>query len=204
MTISSPLAAIAAATILLIPLVHASEALRIATVDMQTLFKDYHRTSEAQKELNVERARIQQSNQTRLETITALERELEKMRRQLDDPALSAQRKQELFRSFQVKTQEGIALDRERREFLQRRNAALNEKMMMKMRGILEEVRQIVVQHAVSEDYDYVLDRAGLSTTQVPFLLYAKDAADLTPLLLTELNKEAPALSDTPETAPKP
>ena len=56
---------------------------------------------------------------------------------------------------------------------------------------------QLVADHAKSEDYDYVFDRAGLSTSQVPFLLYAKDFSDLTPVLLQQLNKDAPEVSET-------
>lgn len=171
----------------------AQERLKIATVDMQTLFKQYHRTNEAQKEINVERAKIQQNNNERLETIRTLEEELQGLRKQLDDPSISDKKKQDLFKNFQMKTQEGVALDRERREFLQRRNSALNEKMMQRMRGILEEIRKLVEDRAKTDDYDYVFDKSGLSTSQVPFLLYTKDATDITAGLLDELNKDAPA-----------
>ncbi len=171
----------------------AQERLKIATVDMQTLFKEYHRTNTAQKEINVERAKIQQNNNERLTTIRKLEDDLQGLRKQLDDPSISDKKKQELFKEFQMKTQEGVALDRERREFLQRRNTALNEKMVQKMRGILEEIRKLVEDRAKTDDYDYVFDKSGLSTSQVPFLLYTKDATDITAGLLGELNKDAPA-----------
>jgi outer membrane protein len=189
---------LAAVTALLFALpATAQDKLKIATVDMQTLFKQYHRTTDAQREVNVERAKIQQNNNDRLETIRALEGELQGLRKQLDDPSLSDKRKQELFKDFQMKTQEGVALDRERREFLQRRNTALNEKMMQKMRGILEEIRKLVEDRAKSDAYDYVFDKSGMSTSQVPFLLYTKDATDITAGLLGVLNKDAPA--PTPE-----
>jgi Skp family chaperone for outer membrane proteins len=61
------------------------------------------------------------------------------------------------------------------------------------MKGILEEIRKIVEEHAKAENYDYVFDKSGLSTSQVPFLLYTKDATDVTAVLLKDLNKEAPA-----------
>jgi Skp family chaperone for outer membrane proteins len=94
-----------------------------------------------------------------------------------------------------MQQQEGIALDRERREFLQRRNQALNEKMVQRMKGILEEIRKLVEEQAKTDDYDYVFDKSGLSTSQVPFLLYTKDATDITAGLLKDLNKDAPAES---------
>lgn len=168
------------------------EKLKIATVDMQQLFKDYHRTNEAQKAINVERARIQQENNERLARIRELEGELQNMRKQLDDPSISDSKKQKVYQDWQMKQNEGIALDRERREFLQRRNQALNEKMVQRMKGILDEIKELVEEEAKQEAFDYVFDKSGLSTSQVPFLLYTKDATDITPDLLVVLNEDAP------------
>jgi Skp family chaperone for outer membrane proteins len=170
----------------------AAPQLRIATVDMQELFKQYHRTNEAQKQINVERARIQKDNNERLARIRDLEENLGKHRKELEDPAVSESKKHTLFKEWQAQQQEGIALDRERREFLQRRNQALNEKMVQRMKGILEEIRKLVEEQAKVDNHDYVFDKSGLSTSQVPFLLYAKDATDITASLLKDLNKDAP------------
>jgi len=166
--------------------------INIATVDMQELFKNYYRTNEAQKQINVERARIQKDNNERLARIRDLEENLGNLRKQLEDPSIADSRKQTLFKEWQMQQQEGIALDRERREFLQRRNQALNEKMVQRMKGILEEIRKLVEEQAKVENYDYVFDKSGLSTSQVPFLLYTKDATDITAVLLRDLNKDAP------------
>jgi len=169
--------------------------LKIATVDMQELFKQYYRTNEAQKQINVERARIQKDNNERMAKIRDLETALGKLSKQLEDPALAESKKQALYKDWQLQQQEGIALDRERREFLQRRNQMLNEKMLQRMKGILEEIRKLVEEHAKTENFDYVFDKSGMSTSQVPFLLYTKDATDITAVLLKDLNKDAPAES---------
>jgi outer membrane protein len=178
--------------------------LSIATVDMQELFKQYYRTNEAQKQINVERARIQKDNNERLTRIRELEESLSNKRKQLEDPSINDSKKQTLFKEWQMEQQEGIALDRERREFLQRRNQALNEKMVQRMKGILEEIRKLVEEQAKADNYDYVFDKSGLSTSQVPFLLYTKDATDITAGLLKDLNKDAPAGSLPAEGEPKP
>ena len=169
--------------------------LKIATVDMQELFKQYYKTNEAQKQINVERARIQKENNERLARIRELEDALGSLRKQLEDPSINDSKKQGLYKDWQTQQQEGIALDRERREFLQRRNQALNEKMVQRMKGILEEIRKLVEEQAKADDFDYVFDKSGLSTSQVPFLLYTKDATDITAGLLKTLNKDAPAES---------
>ncbi|MEN9535138.1 MAG: hypothetical protein RIR37_411 [Verrucomicrobiota bacterium] len=171
---------------------NAADKVNIATVDMQELFKQYYRTNEAQKQINVERARIQKDNNERLSRIRELEESLNSVKKQLDDPAINDSKKQTLYKDFQTKQQEGIALDRERREFLQRRNQALNEKMVQRMKAILEEIRKLVEEQAKKDNYDYVFDKSGLSTSQVPFLLYTKDATDITSILLKDLNKDAP------------
>lgn len=175
-------------------------SLNIATVDMQELFKKYYRTNEAQREINLQRARIQNQNNERLTRIRELEEELQELRKKVDDPSLSDSKRQSFFQQLQMKQNEGIALDRERREFLQRRNQALNETMVQRMKGILEEIRKLVEEEAKKEDFDYVFDKSGLSTSQVPFLLYAKDATDITTVLLEDLNKDAPPESSIEET----
>lgn len=184
--------------------------IKIATVDMQELFKQYYRTNEAQKQINVERARIQKDNNERLARIRELENNLGGLKKQIEDPSINESKKATLFKEWQMQQQEGIALDRERREFLQRRNQALNEKMVQRMKGILEEIRKLVEEQAKTDNYDYVFDKSGLSTSQVPFLLYTKDATDITAGLLKDLNKDAPAESTpapedaaTPEAAPE-
>jgi outer membrane protein len=166
--------------------------LKIATVDMQQLFKEYYRTNEAQMQINTERAQIQKSNQDRLNRIRELEDNIATIRKQLEDPSISDPKKQGLFKEMQGQQQEGISLDRERREYLQRKNQQLNEGMVTRMRGILNEIRLLVEEQAKSEAYDYVFDKSGLSTSQVPFLLYTKDATDITAGILKDLNKDAP------------
>jgi outer membrane protein len=173
--------------------------LSIATVDMQELFKQYYRTNEAQKQINIEKAVIQKDNNERLSRIRELEDSLGKLKKQFDDPSVNDSKKQSISKDMQGQNQEGIALDRERREFLQRKNQALNEKMVQRMRGILEEIRKLVEEKAKAENFDYVFDKSGTSTSQVPFLLYTKDATDITSALLKTLNKDAPPESLTKE-----
>lgn len=167
--------------------------LKIATVDMQQLFKEYYKTNEAQQQINVERARIQKDNNEKQTAIRQIESDIQALKTQIDDPSQSDQKKAQLYKDHQAKFQEGIQLDKERREYLSRKNQALNEKMAQRMRGILEEIRKLVEERAKAENFDYVFDKSGMSISQVPFLLYTKDATDVTAVLLNDLNKDAPA-----------
>ena len=75
--------------------------------------------------------------------------------------------------------------------------------MVQRMRGILGEIQKLVEERAKAENYDYVFDKSGMSTSQVPFLLFTKDAIDVSAALLKDLNKDAPADS-IPAPAPAP
>jgi outer membrane protein len=170
-----------------------AEKLKIATVDMQNLFKGYYRTTEEQQKFSQEFARIQKENSDRLAGIRAMEEQLQALKKKFQDPTLADNLKRKKSQEFQLKLDEAKAMDRERREFLQRRTRALDLKKQASMKGILEEIRQRIIGHSKKEDFDFVLDKSGLSNNQVPFLLYTKDATDITETLLVELNKDAPA-----------
>ncbi|MBK1830622.1 OmpH family outer membrane protein [Verrucomicrobiaceae bacterium R5-34] len=178
-----------------------AQKLKIATVDMQKLFKEYHRTTDEQQKFSEEFAKIQKENNERLAGIRALEEQLQGLKKKIEDPTLSDKLKRDKSREFQLKLDEAKAMDRERREFLGRRTRALELKKQASMKGILEEIRQRIVDHSKKEDFDFVLDKSGLSANQVPFLLYTKDATDITASLLTELNKDAPKAAEKPAEA---
>lgn len=192
MTLIRKFLAVALAATLVGPAVAQEGKLKIATVDMQQLFREYYRTNEAQKQINVERAKIQKENNERLTRIKELQTNIESLKKQLEDATIAASKKESLYKDYQAQFQEGNALDRERREFLDRRNRALNEIMVQRMKGLLEEIRKLVEEQAKKDNFDYVFDKSGLSTSQVPFLLYTKDATDITSGLLKDLNKDAP------------
>ncbi len=167
--------------------------LKIATVDMNKLFEGYYKTEETQKEINVERARVQKENEERLEKIRTLQDKIQDIRKKIDDPSLGEAKKMELVKSFEETKQEGIALDRERREFLERRNAALMEKTRDDMKIILDELNEVILAASKADAYDYVFNKTAVGGNQVPFLLYSKDAVDITEQLSAKLAESAPA-----------
>lgn len=166
--------------------------LKIATVDMQSLFKEYHRTTEEQQKFSEEFARIQKESHERLTGIRKLEEELQLLTKKMEDPTLGDNVKREKSREFRLKLDEAKAMARERKEFINRRSRALDLKKQASMQGILAEIRKRIIEHSKKEDFDFVIDKSGLSANQVPFLLYTKDAADITAPLLADLNKDAP------------
>ena len=173
-------------------LVAASSAqrLKIATVNMEKLFDDYERTAVIQKDINIERARIQKDNNLRLADIREIDTTIEGLRKQLSQQDLGDKKKRDLSQELQDLSQDGIHKERERSEFLDRRNRSLNEKMMKQMRGILVELQRVVSDRAKAGNYDYIFDSSGNSSQGVPFVLHAREITDLTESILKEVNGE--------------
>lgn len=169
--------------------------LKIATVNMEKLFNDFYRTSEVQKAINIERARIQKDNNLRLADIRKIDDKMQEIRKKLKSD-IGAKQKQDLGQEAKELQQDGIHKERERTEFLERRNRALNEKMRKQMRSILLEIQDVVSEKAKTGNYDYILDKSGNTNQGIPFVLHAKESVDLTEGILNEINAEAKEASE--------
>lgn len=166
--------------------------LKIITVDMQALFDGYDGAVEAQKEGDAITAEIKKDNEERIAKIKELEDSLKTLTKQIQDSTISVSKRDELLRDRQAKLQEGQALERERREFLQRRNRALGEKMEIHKKEILDKIAEKVQEQAKLKGYDFVFGKYELNNTQVTVVLYAKGSTDGTADILKALNKDAP------------
>jgi len=169
-----------------------AQRLKIATVDMERLFNEYHKTTSVQRDINIERARIQKDNNLRLKDIRDIDDSLQKIREQLKDEELGDKKRQDLRQEISDLSQDGIHKERERSEFLERRNRTLSEKMTKQMRGILVKIQRAVSERAKAGNYDYIFDQSGNSNQGIPFVLHARDTTDLTDSLLEEINQDAP------------
>jgi outer membrane protein len=172
--------------------------LKVATVDMQQLFAKYHRTEELQKEVNADKSEIQKTDNDRLVRIREIQSSLEKLKKQIEDPSVNDTKKQALVKDFQMQEQEGIALDRERREFVERRTRALQESVGQRSQAIIADLRKLVDAEAQKQNFDIVLDKSQ-NTAQSPIVLFSKDSFEITAVILKDLNKDAPAKEEAPE-----
>ncbi len=167
--------------------------LKVATVDMQALFQEYHKTKSTRSTMEKDIARVNKDKEERMAQLQVLAKTVEDLKKQIEDPAIAEAKRRELMNTRQIKGQELQGLQSELEDFLKRKDRAVKEQMLVEMKTILDEIRARVQKHAEAEDYDYVLDKAGASTSQVPILLYTKDATDITEILLKTINEGAPA-----------
>ena len=165
---------------------------KIATVNMQKLVAEFHKTASTRESFKVYEEQIKEQDESRVEAIKAIVEEGKLLQKQTDDPSLSRDKKNELFNELNRKQQEIQGLDSDRTAWIQRKQAALTEKAKIDFGVVRMELLNIVKAYGEREGYDYIFDRSGASGAGVPILSYTKDATDLTAILLEIINKDAP------------
>ena len=68
----------------------------------------------------------------------------------------------------------------------------LNKGMVQKTRELLHDVQKIVGKIAEEEGIDHVFEVSGKSSSQLPSLIYIRNATDLTDRVIEELNRNQP------------
>lgn len=169
------------------------EKLRTAVVNIQKLFRNYHKVDKAEEEINMERARIQKEHNDVAGRLRSMDQSLRELEISLQSTNLSGRNRSSLEREKGVRFHERERINHERRSDLQARHTELNRKMVARMDALLKEIHDLVAVQAEGLGFDLVFDIDGTSTSQVPMLLFARDAMDITPMMLKELNKNAPS-----------
>ncbi len=119
---------------------NANADLSVATVDIQKIMDGYYKTHDVVSEANKAYKEVQKIFNTRTETIKAMEKEFTDMATKLKDPMLNEKDKKALEQKAQVKRQELIALDQERKSFVDRQLKSLQERMKKETSVILTEI----------------------------------------------------------------
>ncbi len=101
-----------------------------------------------------------------------------------------------MIREFEIKRQEAESLRVDFEQFSEEQMKRINREMVAGMRDSLRQITDAATQLAKERNFDGVMDISGNSNTGIPFLLYVKDAPDLTADLMEMLN-QAP-LEETP------
>lgn len=166
------------------------QRLKIATVSMERLFNEYEQTEKVQREINIERARIQRENNNKLASIREIDSKLQKIREELNSDELGEKQRADLIDESRALSQDGRSKEKERTEYLERRNRTLAQNMRKQMRGILVKIQRAVSEMAKEGNYDFIFDSSGNGNQGIPFVLHARDTTDLTELLLKQLNGE--------------
>ena len=190
LTLAFPIAALAQGT------------LKIGTVDMQRAFKEYNKTKEAEVKINDAKNAAKKEYDDRAEAYKKSLDEINNLNKQLESPALSADKKTQTAKERDDKIANIKNMEREISDFRQTRERQLQEQLMRVREGIVKEITDIVMEKVKASNLDLVLDKSGMSINGVPFLLYSHDNIDFTNDIIAVLNKPGRAASSTAKANP--
>ncbi|MBT9450878.1 OmpH family outer membrane protein [Akkermansia glycaniphila] len=167
--------------------------LKVASVDVQDLFRSYYKTHAAQKKINEQRIKIENETKERQDKLKALGEELQKIRQQYNDPTLNDARRQAISKEFQLKQNDAMSAENEYKNFMQRKQIAFQEMVKRDMSSIITEIEKAVQDKASAENFDIVFDSSAVTPSGTHTFVFAKKSLDITPAMKSELNKNAPA-----------
>lgn len=170
-----------------------AEGLKIATVNVEKLFKEYHKTASEQQKISEELVRLKKESEASQKSMQELVKQIADLRKKIEDPTLSEKIRTEATKTFKTKLDEGKAMEQEHKDSVTRQRAAIEAQTQASIQGIRQEITKLVTEHSKTEDFDYVFDQSGISQNQLPFLIYSKGGNDITEQILKVLNKDAPA-----------
>ncbi|HZR06872.1 MAG TPA: OmpH family outer membrane protein [Candidatus Udaeobacter sp.] len=185
LTLAFPIAALAQGT------------LKIGTVDMQRAFKEYNKTKEAEVKINDAKNAAKKEYDDRAEAYKKALDEINNLNKQLESPALSADKKTQTAKERDDKIANIKNMEREISDFRQTRERQLQEQLMRVREGIVKEITDVVMEKVKANHFDLVFDKSGMSINGVPVILYAPDNVDFTNDIITVLNKPGRAASST-------
>ncbi len=178
-----------AATVALPLAASAQGTLKIGTVDMNRAFKEYGKTKEAEAKINAARDSAKKEFDDRADAYKKSLEDVNALNKQLDSPALSADKKTQTAKDRDDKIANVKNMEREITEFRQTRERQLQEQAMRMREGIVKEITDIVMDRVKGQNMDLVFDRSGMSLNGVPLVMYARDTYDFTNDVVAALNK---------------
>lgn len=169
--------------------------LKVATVDMQRLLKEYYRAEQVGKELETrQKALFKELAELRFEG-NRLAKEVQDFQEHSVDPALSPPAREEKKRSFELKLNDLHAFEVRYDETKAQREAEYERQALQANKRILDEVLTVTRGLGEKEGFNLILNasKMSLATSDV---LFTKNVDDLTDKVLASLNATKPVIED--------
>ena len=181
--------------------VFAQGTLKIGTVDMQRAFKEYNKTKEAEAKINDAKNAARKEYDDRAQDYKKALDEINNLNKQLESPALSADKKTQTAKDRDDKISKIKNMEREISDFRQTRERQLQEQLMRMREGIVKEITDVVMEKVKANNQDLVFDKSGMGINGVPVVMYSHDNVAFTNDVITVLNKPGRATALTTKTS---
>ena len=169
---------------------------------MNRTFREYNKTKDAEAKINDAKNQAKKEFDERADTYKKSLDDVNNLNKQLESPALSADKKASLAKDRDDKISSIKNMEREITEFRQTRERQLQEQALRMREGIVKEITDVVLDKVKTSNLDLVFDKSGNSLNGVPVLMYSRDSVDFTNDVIAVLNKPGRVSSPTAEKSP--
>ncbi len=186
---------------LLVTALSASAAPRFAVVRIKDIYTALPSTAAIQQQIKNDQAAIMKDQ--RAEQLRKIIGELQSLQAQLSDKTtpLDEATSRKLARTYEIKRQEAQTLQQEFENFKAEQEKIINRKMVAGMRASLDRIETVSKKISGERGFDAVFDSSGDTNTGVPFVLFTKNAPDLTADVQAALKDSEPTTSISPPAA---
>lgn len=182
--------AIALAFISFVSVSQAQDFSKVAVVDYNTILKDYYKAKDSQKQMEELAAGYQKERNEREAGLKSLVESINKLQKDMQDPAISDAKKKEKENQLKSKGEEGQVKQREMMAFGQTASKILEDKRQRLTTELTEEVNKALSQIAKNK-YNMVFVKPQVPSPGA--LIFSEGMDDITAQVLGLLNKDAPA-----------
>jgi len=184
--------------ILLATALSANATPRFALVRVKEIYTAMPATTALQEQIKKEHEAIMKDQ--RAEQLRKIIGELQALQAQLADKkkTIDEASNRKLAQAYEIKRQEAQTLQQEFESFKTEQEKIINQKMVLGMRNSLNRIVMVSNKLAKERGFDSVFDSTGSTNTGVPFVLFSKDAPDLTVDVEAALKDSEPKASAPP------
>lgn len=166
----------------------AQKTQRIATVDMDKLFREYYKTKIVEANLK-RQADVYKNYSLKLqEEIKILRSQFVELRDASLNVVLTDAARESKRLAAKDKYAQIVAKDTELKNYTREKQAQLRDDQDKQRAKILSDIQKVVKNQSVLRGYTFVLDVKALSISGLPVVVYSAPASDITESVLKELN----------------
>jgi outer membrane protein len=166
--------------------------LKMGTVDMNLIFKEYYKTKDAQAQYARAEAEADKDLNSRVDALKKSIQEISQINATLEQSDLGKEERDAKTKDREAKVSTARSLDREIAEYRTTKQKSLQDQFLRMRKDIVDDIMKSLAGIVKSKGYDLVFDKSGLSAGAVPVVIYAREDLDFSQEVLVELNKKAP------------
>lgn len=165
---------------------------KIAFIDMERVFDEYHKTKSANAQFRKRGEEIDVRRKELVDKAKSAKSELEKLAAESRDKSLNDKARDKKKEDAEAKLEELKEAETRVMEFDKTYKKEIADQMRQMQQQIVGEIRGVIQTYSIENKIDIVLDNSGKTLNNVEAVMYFDKRTDITDPILAIMNKNAP------------